>query len=143
MRFSALAPAITLLTAVAAAGVGELGVQAEMTQIVEPASNTLFSVGGEADPANGSDAPRVPDARWKDAAEAARQLGAVATGLNDTSRGKPGPEWAAFVKDFATQSARALRAANAKDGAGLSTAANALADTCSACHARFKPQTAG
>ena len=142
MRLSALALAIGLLTAVTAAEAAELTVQAQMKQVVEPASNTLFSVGGDADPANGPDAPKVPDARWKEAAEAAKQLSAVAAGLNDKSRVKSGAQWTAFVKDFAAQSSTALKAANAKDSAGLSTAANALSDTCAACHAQFKAQTA-
>ena len=143
MRLPVLAIALGLAALAAVAEAAELTVQAEMKQIVEPASNTLFSVGGDADPANGPDAPKVADARWTDAADAARQLGAVAAGLNDKGRVRPGAEWTAFVKDFAAQSAAARKAANARDGAGLSTAANALSDACSACHAKYKPQTAG
>lgn len=142
MRLSALAVAMGLLALVTAAEAAELTVQAEMKQVVEPASNTLFSVGGDADPANGPDAAKVPDDRWKAAADAALQLKEVAAKLNDAGRAKAGAEWIGFVKDFAAQSDAALKAAQAKDGAGLSTAANALSDTCSACHAKYKPQTA-
>ncbi len=142
MRLSALAIAVGLLALVTAAEAAELTVQAEMKQVVEPASNILFSVGGDADPANGPDAPKVADDRWKAAADAALALKEVAASLNDAGRAKAGAEWGGYVKDFADQSAAALKAARAKDGAGLATAANALSDTCSACHARYKPQTA-
>jgi cytochrome c556 len=140
MRMSAAAIAVALLAIVTAAEAADLTVKAEMKQIVEPASNVLFSVGGDADPANGPDAAKIPDARWKEAADAALQLKEVAAKLNDAGRAKAGPEWRGFVKDFADQSSAALTAANAKDGGALSTAANALSDTCSACHAKFKPQ---
>ena len=142
MRRSVFAIAIGLLAVVTVAEAADLTVKAEMKQVVEPASNTLFSVGGDADPANGPDALKVPDDRWQAAANAALQLEAVAATLNDAGRAKAGAEWAGYVKDMAEQSAAALKAAQAKDGAGLSTAANALSDTCSACHATYKPQTA-
>jgi len=140
MRLTATTVAICLLTAVAAEA-ADLTVKAEMKQVVEPASNVLFSVGGDTDPANGPDALKVPGERWKAAADAALQLKEVAAKLNDAGRAKAGPEWRGFVKDFAEESTAALAAANAKDGAALSTAANALYDTCSACHAKYKPQT--
>ena len=142
MRLSAFAVAAALLAIVTAAEAADLTVKAEMKQVVEPASNTLFAVGGDADPANGPDAAKLPEARWKEAADAARELEKVAAKLNDAGWAKAGPEWRGFVKDFADQSTAALTAANAKDGAALSMAANALSDTCSACHAKFKPQTA-
>jgi cytochrome c556 len=138
---SGAAVAVVLLAAVTAAEAAELTVKAEMKQVVEPASNVLFSVGGDADPANGPDA-KLPDARWKQASDAALKLKEVAAQLNDAGRAKAGPEWRGFVKDFADESTAALAAANAKDGAALAAAANALSDTCSACHAKFKPQTA-
>lgn len=142
MRTPAAAIAVALLTAVTAAEAAELTVKAEMKQVVEPASNVLFSVGGDADPANGPDASKVPDARWKEASDAALKLKEVAAQLNDAGRAKAGPEWREFAKDFADESTAALTAANARDGAALSVAANALSDTCSACHAKFKPQIA-
>ena len=139
MRLSA-ALAIALLMVVTTAAAADLSVKDEMKQVVEPASNALFSVGGDVDPANGPDAAKVPDARWKEAADAALKLKEVADKLNDAGRAKAGAEWAGYVKDFGDQSAAALKAAQAKDGASLSTAANALADACSACHAKYKPQ---
>jgi cytochrome c556 len=142
MRLSGLAIALGLLTLVTAAEAAELTLQAEMKQVVEPASNTLFSVGGDADPANGPDAAKVPDERWKAAADAALALKEVAAKLDDAGRARAGADWAGYVKDMANASAAALKAAQAKDGAGLSAAANALSDTCSACHAKYKPQTA-
>jgi cytochrome c556 len=127
----------------AAAAAVPMSVKEEMKQVVEPGSNTLFAVGGDADPTNGPPPPKIADARWKEAATAAQALKNVAATLNDKGRAKPGADWATFVKQMNDTSAAALKAANAKDGAGLSTAANALSDTCSSCHAKYKPQTAG
>jgi hypothetical protein len=142
MRRIALIAAVSLLALGSAALAATLTVKAEMKQVVEPASNTLFAVGGEVDPANGPDQPKAPDARWTEAADAAKALEGVADGLNAKGRAKPGPEWAAFAKQMDEASEAALKAALAKDGAGLSAAANNLSDTCSGCHAKFKMQTA-
>jgi hypothetical protein len=117
-----------------------LPVKAEMKKVVEPASNTLFAVGGEVDPANGPDAKATP-ARWTEAATAAQQLSGVAAGLMEKGRTKPGADWPVFVKQMAELSARAAKAAVAHDGAGLSQAANDISDNCAACHAKYKPQT--
>jgi cytochrome c556 len=140
MRLSAVVIAIGLVAAVTVAEAADLSVKDEMKQVVEPASSALFSVAGDADPANGPDAAKVPDARWKEAADAALKLKEVADKLNDAGRAKAGAEWAGYVKDFGDQSAAALKAAQAKDGAGLAIAAKALSDDCSACHAKYKSQ---
>jgi cytochrome c556 len=115
-------------------------VKVEMKRVVEPASNTVFNIGGQVDPANGPDA-KATAAEWKSAETAARKLAAVAAGLSQKGRAKAGKEWPGFVKDMADLSARAAKAAAAHDGAGLSKAANDLSDNCSACHAKYKPQT--
>jgi len=133
-----LAGALAGETALAA---GPASIKDEMKQVVEPASNTLFGVGGDVDPANGPDAAKVPDSRWGEAAAAAKALKGVATGLTAKDRAKPGAEWAGFAKQMADLSDKALAAATKKDGAALAQAANDLSDNCSACHAKFKPQT--
>ena len=119
-----------------------LSVKAEMKKVVEPASNTLFAVGGEVDPANGPDAKATP-ARWAQAATASKRLQAVAAGLSQKGRTKPGKDWPVFVKQMADLSAKATAAAAAHDGAKLSQAANDVSDNCAACHAKYKPQTGG
>src|SRR3546814_9073988 len=124
MRLNAISIAAGLLAVVTAAEAAELMVKAEMKQVVEPASNTLFSVGGEADPANGPDALKVPDARWKEASDAALKLTKVAATLDDPGRAKPGPEWAGFVKAMADASGAASKAAGAQDGDRKNTRLN-------------------
>jgi len=121
--------------------VGKHTVKEDMKAFVEPLSNTLFAVGGEVDPANGPDAPKVDDKRWEEAADAADVMTRVADGLNDKAVARPGPEWAVLTQQMHEIGARALKAAMTKDGAGLAQAANDLSDNCSACHAKFKPQT--
>ena len=51
-----------------------------------------------------------------------------------------GPDCA---RPFAKLADDAERAAMKKDGAAFSTAANALGDTCTACHSKYKAQTGG
>jgi cytochrome c556 len=120
-RIATLA-ALGLLALGTEAVAARLSVKVEMKQVVEPASNTVFNIGGQVDPANGADAKATP-AEWTSAATAARKLAAVAAALNEKGR------------------AKAAKAAAAHDGAGLSKAANDLSDNCSACHAKYKPQT--
>lgn len=117
-----------------------LSVKAEMKQVVEPASNTVFAVGGEVDPANGPDAKATP-ARWAEAVAASKRLQAVAAGLSQRGRTRPGADWPVFVKQMADLSAKATAAAAAHDGAAFSQAANDLSDNCAACHTKYKPQT--
>lgn len=140
-RKSALVAVLGFVAFCSAGEAAALSVKAEMKQVVEPASNTLFGVGGEVDPANGPDAAKVADMRWNEAAKAAQALETVAASLNEKGRAKPGPEWAGFVQQMHDISDKAAKAAAAKDGATLAQAANDLSDTCSACHAKFKPQT--
>ena len=128
---------LSITGATVAAG---LSLKHEMKSVVEPASNALFAVGGEVDPANGPDAAKVPEARWQEGLKAAQALTAVAADLNGAQR-KAEPEWTQAAGDFARLAAAAETAALAKDGAGFSTAANALADTCTACHTKYKPKT--
>jgi cytochrome c556 len=126
---------------VAAAG-ARMSVKVEMKKVVEPASNTLFGVGGDVDPANGPDAAKVPAARWTEAGVAAQKLHAVALGLAQKGRAKPGALWKKSVADMTRLTAAAQKAAAAHDGAKLAQAANDLSDNCAACHAKYKPQTA-
>ena len=139
MRVSLVAGVLGLSIAATAVAAG-LSLKDEMKTVVEPASNALFAVGGEVDPANGPDAARVADSRWQQGLKAARALTSVAADMNGAQR-KPEPEWTQAAGDFARLAAAAETAAKARDGAGFSTAANALADTCTACHTKYKPKT--
>ncbi|WP_309606244.1 hypothetical protein [Phenylobacterium sp.] len=139
MRTPLLAGLLSLSIAGAAVAAG-VSLKHEMKRVVEPASNALFAVGGDVDPANGPDAAKVTEARWQEGLIAAQTLTKVAAHLNGAQR-KAGPEWTQAAGDFARLAAAAETAAQAKDGAGFSTAANALADTCTACHTKYKPKT--
>jgi len=131
-----------LLTGGALAGAAlaaGLGVKAEMKTVVDPATNTVFAVGGEVDPANGPDAAKVPAARWAEALAASQKLKAAAADLVGPQK-QPGEVWAKSASDFSRLAADAETAARAKDGAALSKAANDLGDTCTACHSKYKKQ---
>lgn len=140
MNRIAVLAALALLALGAEAVAARPSVKVEMKKVVEPASNTVFNIGGQVDPANGADAKATP-AEWTSAATAAQKLADVAAGLNEKGRAKAGKDWPVFVKEMADLSAKAAKAAAAHDGAGLSKAANDLSDNCSACHAKYKPQT--
>ena len=140
MRLFAPVLACALLAS-AAALAAEADVKTEMKQVVDPATNTLFAVGGEVDPANGPDAAKVPAARWAEALAAARKLKGPAAHLTAAEYKAKGPVWTTSAADFARLAAAAEAAAQKKDGAALSKAANDLGDTCTACHTKFKPQT--
>ena len=137
---------VPLLAAVAASALALAAagptVKDEMKSVVEPTTNVLFAVGGQVDPGNGPDAAKVGPERWKQAADAAARLKTVATALLAPDQAKPGDEWAKDAKQLHDLAEAAEAAATAKDGAKLADTANALGDSCTACHSKYKPQTA-
>ncbi len=139
MRHVLLAFAFSFVVAGIAVG-ADMSVKDEMKSVIDPATNTIFAVGGEVDPANGPDAAKAPAARWDEALKAAQALKKAAVDLNGPQK-KPGAEWAKSAADFAKLAADAATAAAKKDGAGFSAAANGLGDTCTACHSKYKSQS--
>ena len=139
MRNLTLALLLSLCVAGAALAAG-MSVKDEMKSVVDPATNTIFAVGGEVDPANGPDAAKVPAARWSEALAAAQKLKVAAGHLSGPQK-QPGAEWAKSAADFARLADEAENAAMKKDGAAFSTAANGLGDTCTACHSKYKKQS--
>ena len=139
MRPAPLALALSLILTAGALAAG-MTVKEEMKAVVDPATNTIFAVGGEVDPANGPDAAKVPAARWAEALKAAQALKKAAADLNGPQK-QPGADWTRSAADFAKLAAEAEAAAAKKDGAGFSTAANGLGDTCTACHSKYKTQS--
>ena len=134
--------AVTLcLLAVASVGLAQSGlsIKDEMKTVVDPASNVVFAVGGEADPAN-DPKPHLTDARWAEAAAAAQKLKVVAATLAEPGRAKDQGVWLTDARSMGDIADAALKAARAKDGAALSAAANNLGDSCTTCHTKYKPQ---
>jgi cytochrome c556 len=138
MRLAPLALLLSLSLAGAALAAG-MTVKDEMKTVVDPATNTIFAVGGDVDPANGPDAAKVPAARWAEALAASQKLKASATDLVGPQK-QPGEVWTKSAADFARLADAAEKAAMKKDGAGFSKAANDLGDTCTACHSKYKKQ---
>ena len=133
---------LVLLLALSLAGAAlaaEMTVKDEMKAVVDPATNTIFAVGGDVDPANGPDAAKVPTARWAEALAASQKLKASAVDLVGAQK-QPGDVWTKSAADFARLADDAVKAAGKKDGAAFSKAANDLGDTCTACHSRYKKQ---
>lgn len=119
-------------------GAAAMSLKAQMTSVVEPTTNVLFAVGAEADPSNGPDAAKVTAERWAAAEAAARTLNAGARDLLSPASLRPGETWSASAKALGDLALAAQTAAASKDGAKLSEAVNAIADTCTACHAKYK-----
>jgi len=138
MRNLPLTLTLSLSLAGAAFAAG-MSVKDEMKTVVDPATNTIFAVGGDVDPANGPDAAKVPAARWAEALAAAQKLKVSAAHLAGPQT-QPGAEWTKSAADFAKLADDAVKAAMKKDGAGFSAAANGLGDTCTACHSKYKKQ---
>lgn len=134
-RLPLIAAALILAAAAPAPAVKEM-----MKTVVDPESTLLFTIGGEADPAN-DPPPKLSAARWGEAAAAAAKLEASAVSLQAPGALKDRGLWLTEARKMATLSAAAQAAAKAHDGAKLSQAANDLSDVCSACHAKYKPQT--
>ena len=127
------------LSLAGAALAAEMTVKDEMKTVVDPATNTIFAVGGDVDPANGPDAAKVPTARWAEALAASQKLKASAAHLVGPQK-QPGEVWTKSAADFAKLADNAVKAATKKDGAAFSKAANDLGDTCTACHSKYKKQ---
>lgn len=140
-KIIAISVIVAAVAATAQATAPSATVQARMKMIVEPASNTLFGVGGEVDPANGPDAAKVPAARWSEAADAAAKLQAEARALEQEDLARDQGDWIGFARQMGAAAERAAKAATAHDGAALSQAANDLSDVCSGCHAKYKTQS--
>ena len=138
MRPTALAALLSLALAGAALAAG-MTVKDEMKTVVDPATNTIFAVGGDVDPAKGPDAAKVPARRRAEALAASTKLKASAADLVGPQK-QPGDVWAKSAADFARLAADAEKAAMKKDGAAFSKAANDLGDTCTACHSKYKKQ---
>ena len=139
MRSTPLALVLSLILGGGALA-AEMTVKEEMKAVVDPATNTIFAVGGDVDPANGPDAAKVPAARWAEALAAAQKLKGAAAHLVGPQK-QPGEVWAKSAADFAKLADDAEKAAMKKDGGGFSTAANGLGDTCTACHSKYKKQS--
>jgi len=139
MRPAPLALALSLILTAGALAAG-MTVKEEMKAVVDPATNTIFAVGGEVDPANGPDAAKVPAARWAEALAAAQKLKGAAAHLAGPQK-QPGEVWVKSAADFSKLADDAEKAAMKRDGAGFSTAANGLGDTCTACHSKYKKQS--
>jgi hypothetical protein len=120
-------------------GTAGLSIKDEMKTVVEPASNLLFAVQGEVDPAN--QGPPAPAARWTAAADAAGKLKTVALSMTDPARAKDTGQWVSLSQEMGEAADKALKAARAHDGAGFSDAVNAMSDNCAACHGKYKAQT--
>ena len=91
------------------------------------------------DPDNGPSAAPVSAARWAAAADAADKLKEASALMLEPASLREGT-WRADAETMAALSAKAASAARAKDGKTLTQAANDLGDTCTSCHAKYKPQ---
>ena len=117
-------------------------VKDQMKTVVDPASTILFAVSGEVDPGNGPSAPPEPAARWKAAAAAAAKIKHVAASMLTPANTRPGAEWGAQSKQLLALADAAETAAQTKNAAKLTEAANGMGDVCTACHDKYRPKPA-
>ena len=121
-------------------GASSMSVKDQMAKIVQPGADVLFAVGGQVDPGNGPGAKPTDADGWKKAGDAAKNMKQVADYMvaHPVDQGT----WLTAAKQMSTLSDAAAKAANAKDGAKLSQAANDLGDNCTTCHSKYKNQHA-
>lgn len=141
LRRACAALALGLLAACASTAppAAQGSVKDQMKLVVEPASNLLFAVQGEVDPANG--APPAPAGRWTAAVNAAAQLKGVAVAMMQPGHAVDGGDWMRLSREMGVAADQASAAARARDGAAFSDAVNAMSDNCGACHGKYKSQT--
>jgi hypothetical protein len=139
-RISVMLMASLAAAAGAALAADSGAVQREMKIVVDPASNLLFAIGGEVDPANGPAATPVSGVRWREAGQAAGKIKRVAAAMQTPAQIQPGREWMIDSKRMADLSEAAEHAARGKDRARLAQAADDLGDVCTTCHAKYRPK---
>jgi hypothetical protein len=130
------------LAAIGVAAADGASIKTEMSSVIDPSSTLIFTIGGEVDPANAPGAPTTPE-RWAQAADAAGKLKDEANWLMLKGQAKDHGFWMSDAKLLRGAAAAAERAAIAHNAGDFSAAANNLGDTCTTCHSRYKPQTAG
>ena len=112
--------------AAAASGVKPVASVVEVMQTMTiPFSNTVFEAGGES-PTN--------DKEWEHVRVQAVALAETGNLLMLGSRAKDRAAWLKFSRALVDAAATVAKAAGAKNADQLSTAADALYETCAACH---------
>jgi hypothetical protein len=133
---AAPAPAPAAPVAAAQAITLPVSINAIMVALVDHASEPLWLDAYE---------PPKTDDRWREAeyngyqmAVSGKLIQLAGTGPND-----PGwvadPEWVVMSDELSAAGMDALKAAQAKDAAGMNTAGDRLVAACEACHKKFKP----
>ncbi len=144
LRQTLVAASLLMLAACASTsggGGGAPSVKDQMAKTVQPGADVLFAVGGQVDPGNGPGAKPTDADGWKKAGDSAKAMKQVADFMiaHPVDQG----DWLTAAKQMSTLTDSAAKAANAKDGAKLSQAANDLGDNCTACHSKYKNQHVG
>jgi len=131
-RRTALAGAAVLL--VASAGAAQerarpiATVKEIMTALTVPSSDAIFDAQSE---------PPKTDEGWATVSTRALVLAEAGNLLMIGSRAKDKKEWMTRARAQVDAAVAVMKAATARDVESLSTAANALNETCDACHARY------
>lgn len=117
--------------AAAANAVKPIATVGEIMQLMTiPLSNAVFEAGGE---------PPKDDKSWDEVRGKAIQLAEAGNLLMIGSRAKDRAAWMKFSRAQVDAAEAAAKAAAAKNGDQLSTASDALYETCAACHKVYLP----
>ena len=129
---SAQKPAAPARPAAAANAVKPIATVGEIMQLMTiPLSNAVFEAGGE---------PPKDDKSWEEVRGKAIALAEAGNLLMIGSRAKDRAAWMKFSRAQVDAAEAAAKAAAAKNGDQLSTASDALYETCAACHKVYLPQ---
>ena len=117
--------------AAAANAVKPIATVGEIMQLMTiPLSNAVFEAGGE---------PPKDDKSWDEVRGKAIALAEAGNLLMIGSRAKDRAAWMKFSRAQVDAAEAAAKAAAAKNGDQLSTASDALYETCAACHKVYLP----
>jgi hypothetical protein len=129
VALAALAPAGAQRGTPPATGVRSVGTTLQvMLAIVKPASDAVFAAGGE---------PPKDAKAWTALENQAVALAESGNLLMLGDRVKDQGDWMKFSRALVDASAGALKAAQSKNADAMSTASDAVYETCENCHMRY------
>ena len=112
-----------------------------MRYVLNPAAETFWQAGGEVDEGDKRNT-RTPenDAKWYAALQAAASVMETGNMLMVDGRARNDPQWAKWSSDLNIAGAKAIKAAQARNGDDTFAAGSDMYDACFNCHAKYIPR---
>jgi cytochrome c556 len=110
-----------------------------MRGVVDPAATIVFNAVSTTVTASGTEekAPATPE-EWEKVANSAAALAEAGNLLLIGSRAVDRDEWSTWSRLLSESGAVALKAAEARDAAGVFASGEAIYEACNSCHAKYE-----